>query len=472
LPPDFLSRLARVVGDEGLRTDEEALDAASSDETSGLEPSRPDAVARPKDTAQVAEVLRLCSDAGVFVTPRGAGSGKAGGCVPVFGGVVLALDRLAAIEEIHEEDGVARVQPGVILGDLQRAVEERGLFYPPDPASLESCTLGGNVATNAGGPRALKYGVTGDYLLGAEVALPTGEVMRTGRRTLKGVAGYDMTSLLCGSEGTLGVITGITLRLVTRPAAVHTALVTFPSSERAAEGVRRVLSGGVVPRTLEYLDGHAIAALRAHGGSPYRFADDAGAALLLETDGALEDVAFDELRRAVDAASAAGATDARIAGDARQRRELWQSRRLLSEATRRLRGKKVSEDLVVPRSRIPEMVARIAALGDEHGLLTCSYGHAGDGNLHAQVLYSDDEERERVELVISRMLDEAIALGGTISGEHGIGVAKKRFLPREQGQTALAVQQRIKDAFDPAGVLNPGKLLPEKVALRAAAAAT
>lgn len=471
-PNGFLERLADIVGDAHVDTSAPSLDDASHDETPNLPRVRPDAVVRPASAEEVAAVMRACAAERVYVTPRGAGTGKAGGCVPLHGGVVLALDRLRSIVELDEENLLVRAQPGVILGELQATVEEAGLFYPPDPASLAMCTIGGNVATNAGGPRAVKYGVTGDYVLGLEAVLPTGEIVRTGRRTTKGVAGYDLTSLLVGSEGTLAIVTEVTLKLLARPSSVETALALFPSSERAAKCVTRVLRAGLVPRTVEYLDAASIAALRAHPDVALQVPEAAGAALLLEVDGSSSEEAFTSLTKVLDLASDEGAIGTVVATDERKRREVWQARRLLSEATRRVKPRKISEDVVVPRARLPELVARWGALGEEHGLLTCAYGHAGDGNLHAQVLFDDEGDLPRVERLLERLFEVTLEMGGTISGEHGVGLAKKRYLPLEQSRALLALQQRVKDAFDPAGVLNPGKLLPDKVALRAAALAS
>jgi glycolate oxidase len=471
LPPRFLSRLERAVGEAFVDTSAAGLEEASHDETPNLPPALPDVVVRPGCTDEVAAVVRACADAGVYLTPRGAGTGKAGGCVPIYGGVVLAMDRLGSILHLSPPDLTVRAQPGVVLGELQAAVEEQALFYPPDPASLAWCTLGGNVATNAGGPRALRYGTTRDYVLGLEAVLPTGEVVRTGRQTVKGVAGYDITSLLTGSEGTLAVITEVTLKLLPRPRAVSTALAVFPTSEAAAECVSRVLAAGIVPRTLEYIDRVSLLALKALGTAPFPLPLHAGAALIVETDGESEASSFAALERALEEACAAGATSTLVATDENKRREVWAARRLLSEATRRFKSKKISEDVVVPRSRIPELVARWSALGEERGMLTCAYGHAGDGNLHAQVLYEEDEELPKVHALLDALFALTLQLGGTISGEHGIGLAKRRWLPQEQGEALISLQQRIKDAFDPAGILNPGKLLPERVALRAAALA-
>ena len=467
LPTGFLARLGRAIGDEHIVTDDETLQRYSHDETPNLPPALADAVIRPGSAADVQAIMQACAAEDVFVTPRGAGSGKAGGCVPLHGGLVLALDRMNRILEIDKASGIARVEPGVILQDFMHAVESEGLFYPPDPASLSWCTLGGNVACNAGGPRALKYGVTGHYVLGADVVLPTGEALKTGKSTTKGVAGYDVTSLLVGSEGTLAVITSITLKLLPAPQHVQTALAVFPGTEPAVRAVAAILASGILPRTLEYMDKDSIDAVRVMN-PPYRFAAHAGAALIIETDGESEQGTLEALERALSVAADQGAVDAFVAHDARQRRDIWQSRRLLSEATRKIKKRKVSEDIVIPRARIPEMVARTSALGERHGLKTCSFGHAGDGNLHTQILFDDDEELPRVEALLDDLFALTLELGGTITGEHGVGLAKKKYLALELSPDAIALQQRLKRAFDPKGILNPGKFLPEKVALRAA----
>ena len=470
LPRDFIARLRDIVGETFAVDDEETLLRHGHDETPNLKPSLPDVVVRPGDVSQVQRVMQLCAKDGVFVTPRGAGSGKAGGCVAVFGGVVLALDRLTQIIDIDKENLLARVEPGVILQPFQEIVEGEGMFYPPDPASLSWCTLGGNVACNAGGPRALKYGVTGTYVLGVEAVLPTGELIKTGRSTTKGVAGYDVTSLITGSEGTLAVITGITLKLLPNPRFVQTALAVFPSTEPAVRSVSAILARGILPRTLEYMDRDSIEAVRVMN-PPYRFPANAGAALILETDGESEQGTLEALERCLEVTTEYGAVDAFLATDAKQRRDIWQSRRLLSEATRKIKKRKVSEDIVVPRSKIPEMVARTGLLGEKHKLMTCSFGHAGDGNLHTQILFDDESEMVRVEALLDDLFDIVLEIGGTITGEHGVGLSKKKYLPKELGPDVIALQQRLKDAFDPQGILNPGKFLPDKLLLHAAKAA-
>lgn len=458
-PASFLSRLEDIVGAKYVVTDSESLTQAAVDETPNGKPAMPDVVVHPGCTQEIAEVLRACTEANVYATPRGAGTGHSGGCVPVYGGLVLATDRVSRILKIDTENLIAEVEPGVILADLQQAVEEVGLFYPPDPNSASMCTLGGNVAENAGGPRALKYGVTSDFVLGLEAVLPDGTVLETGKQTVKGVAGYDLTSLLCGSEGTLAVMSKIRLKLVPLPRSVQTALVVFSSSEQAARAVAATLAAGVVPRTLEYMDRHSIEAVTRFG-APYRFPVDAGAALILETDGDDSEVAFAALSRAVEAMQKVGAMDAHVAQDEKQRRDIWQSRKQLSAATRRIKKRKVAEDVVVPRSRIPELVARHGELGEKHGLMTCAYGHAGDGNLHCQILFDDEEELPRVEALMADLFRISVEMGGSITGEHGVGYAKRDFLSLEQSPAAIDLQKRLKRVFDPAGILNPGKIFP------------
>lgn len=460
VPSDFLQALRTALGEGAVDVSEGALARAAHDETPHFRSHSPLAVIKPRSTEEVALVLREATKAGVYVTPRGAGTGKAGGCVPVHGGIVLSLEHFTKILEIDDDNFVARVQPAVLLADLQQAVEDRGLFYPPDPSSLTACTIGGNVSTNAGGPRAVKYGVTGDYVLGLEVVLPTGEVLRTGRRTAKGVAGYDVTHLVVGSEGTLGVVTEVTLRLIARPGAVETALAHFPSSAAAIQCVTRLLRAGIPLRCAEYIDGTSLDALREHPGITLKLPAESRAALLFEVDAPSAEEAFPALGLALEQALDEGAVSTMVATDERQRREMWQARRLLSEATRRWKPRKISEDIVVPRSRLPELVTRWDTLGREAGFITCAYGHAGDGNLHAQVLFDDESQLPHVESLIGRLFEVTLQLGGTISGEHGIGALKRPYLALEQSAELLALQRRLKVAFDPAGILNPGKVLP------------
>jgi glycolate oxidase len=415
----------------------------------------PHVVVFPENTAQVSKVLRVCQSLRVPVTPCGARSGKSGGSLPLQGGVAMSLERMNQIKSISAEDLIAVLEPGVITGDLIKAVEDRGLFYPPDPNSLEFCTMGGNVAENAGGPRALKYGVTRDYVIGLEWVLPDGTALRVGRRTIKGVAGYDLVGLFVGSEGTLGIATEITVQLLPLPKLVKTALVLFPSVLDAARAVTAVLSGGILPRTLELLDDVAI---RAVDGRGFAFPAGAGAALLAEVDGNEEAALFAELASLGGICEAHRATEILVAQDESQREKLWAARRVLSTALRALKPFKLSEDIAVPRSRIAEAIAYLKALGSRLGLTIATYGHAGDGNLHANLLFERPDQRATVEAAIEEMLRFTVQLGGTITGEHGVGFSKRAYLPMEQPEELLELQRRLKNFFDPSGILNPGKI--------------
>jgi glycolate oxidase len=348
------------------------------------------------------------------------------------------------------------VEPGVVTGALQAEVERHGLFYPPDPNSLEMCSIGGNVAENAGGPRALKYGVTRDYVLGLTAVAPTGELLRVGKRSIKGVAGYDLTALLVGSEGTLAVITDVTLKLLPRPRHVATGLVVFASVADAARAVTKILQGGILPRCLELLDDVSLEA--AARTSPYKFPAGAGAALLVEADGNDEDAVLGELVRLAELVEGDAQGEVLVAQSEAQRRDIWETRRYLSVNLKAVHPLKLSEDIAVPRSKIPEMIARAKEIGRAEGLAVATYGHAGDGNLHCNVLFDREEDRSRVEAAVGALLRAAVDLGGTITGEHGVGLSKRDFLEYEQGPAVVALEQRLKAVFDPLGILNPGKI--------------
>nr|WP_245592008.1 FAD-linked oxidase C-terminal domain-containing protein [Cystobacter fuscus] len=448
--------LVAVLSEGQVRRDAPTLERYARDESdSGVYP--PDLVVFPEDTAQVSAVFRTCQALGVPFTPCGARSGKSGGSLPLRGGVAVSLERMNRILSVSVEDMTAVAQPGVITGDFMKAVDAQGLFYPPDPNSWEFCTLGGNVAENAGGPRALKYGVTRDYVIGLEWVLPSGEVLRVGRRTLKGVAGYDLVGLFVGSEGTLGVATEITVQLLPRPRYVKTALVVFDSVYAAARAITAVLTAGILPRTLELLDDTALYAVR-HRGFP--FPEGAGAAVIAEVDGNVEEGLFTELTLLGEICEREGAREVLVAQDESQRERLWTARRLVSPALRALRPHKISEDIAVPRSRIPDIIRALKDMGEELGLLVATYGHAGDGNLHANLLYDGPHQRALVEKGIQRMLEITVAMGGTITGEHGVGHAKREYLAMEQDEGVLSLQRRLKDFFDPSGLLNPEKIFP------------
>lgn len=450
------ARLARRIGGDKVIDDPDIAASYGGDE-SHLDPVAPAAVIRARSRDDVRAALEVAVEAGVPVTPRSGGTGKSGGAIPVRGGWVLALAGLDRIVEIDQENLVAVVEPGVVTGRLHEEVEARGLFFPPDPASLETCCIGGNVAENAGGPRAFKYGVTSHYVLGLELVVPAGpRSLRVGRRTAKGVTGYDVTSLLVGSEGTLGVFTEVTLRLVPRPQAVRTLLGLFRDPTEAGRAVSRMVSGGLVPRVIELLDGLSVETLRAARKLPIPAA--AGAVLLVEVDG--DECGLDQqVERVAAACEAQGCVDVLATRTQAEARALWAGRRELSELLARSAGHKLADDIVVPRAAIADMIRISEEIGARRRVKVASYGHAGDGNLHVNVLWSGDEAAE-AEAALEEIVTAAVRLGGTITGEHGVGAAKRHLLGLEQGPDLIELQRQLKAVFDPAGVLNPGKIFP------------
>jgi glycolate oxidase len=459
---DVYDLLTRELGPRRVVRDAERLETYARDE-SGLGPYPPAAVVLCESADEVALTLRLAREHRVPVTPRGAGTGMTGGALAVRGGIVLSVERMARVREIDADNLLAVVEPGVITGQLQEQVEAQGLFYPPDPASLDSCSLGGNVAENAGGPRAFKYGVTRRYVLGLDLCLMGGARLTVGRRTVKGVTGYDVVATVVGSEGTLAVATELTLRLLPKAAAVATMLAVLPDPLAAGRAVGAILRGGYVPRALELLDGTVIEHLRRKE-SPYRFPAGAGAVVLCELDGDPEALEGMMLKIAA-ACEGEGALDVLVAKDERERRALWQTRRNASPALKEAHRCKVAEDIAVPLGRIPEMLRRIDAIGARHGFLFGTFGHAGDGNLHVNLVHDADPADPAVQARVAAAIDDlfraALALGGTLSGEHGIGLAKRAWIPWEQAPALIALQRRLKAVFDPDGLLNPGKIWPE-----------
>lgn len=458
----FLRELRAAVGSEYVRTDEETRVAYGVDALKKGHPA--DVVVSPGSTAEVSAVLRACSAHRIPVVPRAAGTGYTGGAVPSAGGVVLSLERMNRILEIDEQNLLAVVEPHVVTGDLQRAVEAVGLFYPPDPASLSTSTIGGNVAECAGGPRAFKYGVTKRYILGLEVVLPSGEIIRTGGKSVKNVVGYDLTQLLVGSEGTLAVITQVIVRLVPLPPAQVTLRATFGTIRDAVRAVSELIRARVIPSALELIDGDSLDAVAEHLGTRTLAPAGTGAVLLLEVDG-LPDAAREEARRVVDACRIADATEVLVAAeDVATREELWRVRRALSLSLRVLAPLKINHDVVVPKGRIPELFDLIASLRQESaGLLRIPcFGHVGDGNIHVNLML-DPANPDAVAMAtrVERALFEGVvALEGSISGEHGIGFSKRPFVPLELSPASIALQKRLKAAFDPLNILNPGKMFP------------
>jgi glycolate oxidase len=427
-----------------------------------LKRGRPaDVVVFPATTEDVVSVVRICAERRIPIVPRGGGTGYTGGSVPAHGGVVISLERMNRILEIDEANLLAVVEPNVITGDLQDAVEKIGLFYPPDPASLRQSVIGGNVAECAGGPRAFKYGTTKRYVLGLEAVLPTGEVIETGGKVVKNVVGYDLTQLLVGSEGTLAIITKIILRLVPKPPVQQTLRATFRDVESAVGAVVNITRERVVPAALELIDGDSLEAVARNLQVRSLAPEGTEALLLLEVDGTPQAVA-EEAERVEEACRAAGATEILRARDATERQELWRVRRELSVSLKMIASLKLNHDVVVPKGRIPELFALVRAIRERFRLRIPCFGHAGDGNIHVNIMVDKDnpEEIARAHEAEGALFTGVVALEGSISGEHGIGFTKSRFLPMELSEEEIALMKRVKRAFDPDGILNPGKVFP------------
>lgn len=448
--------LAAIVGPERITDRPEDLVVYSLDPYT--KEHKPDLVIYPLSTEEVSAIMKIAYREGIPVTPRGSGTNLAGETVPIHGGIVMALSKMDKILEIHRENRTARVQPGVINFEFQLEVEKQGLMYPPDPASWKMATLGGNVGTNAGGPRTLKYGITRDFLLGLTVVLANGDVLRTGGLTMKNVAGYDLTRLLCGSEGTLGIVTEIILRLVPKPPASRTIRADFPRLEDSSDAVAAIVGAGIVPSALELMDQVVISAVEA--ASNLGLPTDIEAILLVEVDGDEEGL-DGQVKKIEKILMEKGASNILVATNKEEVDRLWASRRAAFSVMARLRPNALMEDTTVPVSRLTEMIRKVVDIGKRYEVRIGVVAHAGDGNLHPLVLFDqrDDEEMVRVARAREEMFREAISLGGTLTGEHGIGMAKSQFLPFQLDHVAMWVTRRIKESLDPKGILNPGKFV-------------
>ncbi|WP_414713736.1 FAD-binding oxidoreductase [Segeticoccus sp.] len=442
----------RVLTDPGL------LGPYLHDEAEWAPAGTPVAVARPRSTAEVQQVVRWCIERQVPIVPRGAGTGLSGGANPIDGCVLLSLAAMAEVLEVNAAESLAVVQPGVVNDDLRAAVAQHGLWYPPDPASAPWSTIGGNVATNAGGLCCVKYGVTGDYVLALEVVTGTGEVVRVGRRTRKGVAGYDLRGLIVGSEGTLGIVTEVTVRLRPGRAPERTVAGYFDSVVDAGRAVAAVVGSGVIPSALELVDRHCLEAVDAW--KHMDLAVDADVVLLGRTDtpGAAGEAEAAEMTRCFEEA---GATFAAYSTDQDEADALFAARRLAYPALERL-GPVLTEDVCVPTQLVPEMLTRIQSAGARHDVHIANIAHAGDGNLHPLIITQpgDDAATARAQAAFEEIIADAIALGGTVTGEHGVGLLKRPGLAREQAPEVIAMEHAVKNALDPHGILNPGKAIP------------
>lgn len=457
---DIIKQITAIVGRENCTTRLEDLHCYSYDGT--RKSFLPSVVAFPDSSAQIAALMRLASAHLFPVVARGAGSGMTGGSLPVEGGMVVALSRLNRILEIDRDNQMAIIEPGVITGEFQQEVKKVGLFYPPDPASLKFCTMGGNAAECAGGPSAVKYGVTKDFIIGLEVVLANGEILTTGTRTEKGVVGYDLTRLFIGSEGTLGIITKIITRLIPLPEHKETFLISSTSLPEATGLVAAILSHNIRPCTLEYMDRTALSLVAKLLPRPP--AADIQAMLLIEIDGNRSAVR-EQTERLHHLLGTFPHCSIRQAATEAESDELWQARRSISPATFQLSPHKISEDVVVPRTRIPDLVHFTEKLARELDLTILTFGHAGDGNIHVNIMLDRNQEaqQQKGEIARERLFRQVINLAGTLSGEHGIGITKSSFLPLELDDTTIKVMKQLKKLFDPLGILNPGKIFPAEL---------
>jgi len=456
----LIDDLQTKIGKAGVLYTPEDLAVYSYDGT--FSETQPDIVVLPETTEQVSQIVKLAADARAPIVPRGMGSGLAAGSIPIpAGGIVLCLTRMNHILELDTINTTVRAEAGVITADLQAAVEKIGLFYPPDPSSIRHSTIGGNVACNAGGPRCLKYGVTGDYVLGLIVVLADGRILKTGGKPIKDVTGYDLNGLFTGSEGTLGIVTEVLLRLISKPRHFKTALAEFNSLNNASRTVNAILAAGIVPASLELMDQTAIRCIEEamHLG----LNTEIEASLIIETDGTDEQTVIREIDACVNICQESGAGSVKIAQNEAERNALWKARRSMAPSLARNAPNKLGEDITVPRSAIPEIVQRLRLISDRYKLPIVIFGHAGDGNLHPNILFDkrQPEQWVKVEQMVGEIFEASLSLGGTLSGEHGVGVLKRPYLERALGQLSVEVQRNIKHALDPLNILNPGKIFPD-----------
>ncbi len=454
LPAAFHQTLTQLLGD-AWRTDAGALEAHAQDNS--WRHALPLGVALPESREQVQAIVRACREHGVPLVGRGAGTGTTGAAVPTAGGIVLSFARMNRILDIRASDRCAVVEPGVLNGDLQQALMPHGLFWPPDPSSAEICSIGGNLACNAGGPRAVKYGTSRDNVLGLVAVTGSGELIQCGGAYTKDATGYDLTHLIVGSEGTLALIVEATLKLAPRPRAQAGLRVLYHDAQAAAAAVSRVMAQPVTPTMLEFMDARSLELLRRNGAQ----VPEAGAMLLIEADGDDDTLPY-LLNALAQAAEGEGMLALDVATDGSARDKLWAARRALSPALKSIAPGKINEDVVVPVSRIPALVEGVQRLSAEADLPIATFGHAGNGNLHVNILYHPDDagENARAHATLPKVFELALALGGTLSGEHGIGLAKRDFMAQAFSPATLATMRAVKQALDPDGILNPGKVLP------------
>jgi glycolate oxidase len=459
ITPEILNRLSAAIGSANVFTDEESLVNYSHDETEDLK-FYPEVVVKPLDTDAVSAILRICNEHHIPVTPRGGGTGLSGAALPIYGGVLLSMEKFKKIISIDTENLQATVEPGVITEDFMNAVGEIGLLYPVDPSSKGSCFIGGNVAHGSGGPRVVKYGTIREYILNLEVVLPTGEIIWTGANTLKYASGYNLTQLMIGSEGTLGVVTKIVTKLIFKSPHSVLMLGSFSTNEDACAAVSAIFRAGITPSALEFMERKGVEWVIKFDDIKFDLKDDVNAFLMIEFDGDDMDTIFKDCEKVNGVLEAFNCTDVLFADTAQQKEEIWRMRRTMAESVKSNSVYK-EEDTVVPRAALPQLISGIKTIGAKYGFESVCYGHAGDGNLHINIIkagMSDEDWKNRLKDGIVEIFQLTSDLGGTISGEHGIGLVQKEFMPIKYSEINLNLMRGIKSVFDPNQILNPGKI--------------
>jgi glycolate oxidase len=456
---NVLAAIKSIVGDDAVITQLSSLEKYSHDETEDLH-YYPEVVAKPKSAEEVSALMRLCNEHLIPVTPRGAGTGLSGGALPVMGGLLIAMERFNKILAIDEQNLQATVEPGVVTEEFMDAVAGKGLLYPVDPASKGSCFIGGNVSHGSGGPRVVKYGTIREYILNLEVVLPSGEIIWTGANTLKYASGYNLTQLMIGSEGTLGIITKIVVKLIPRPTLDALMLGSFSSNEAACEAVSAIFRAGIIPSALEFMERRGVEWVIEHDGINFDLKDGIEAFLLIEVDGNNQDVIFADCEKINQVLEAFNCKEVLFADTSAKKEELWRIRRTMAVSVKSNSIYK-EEDTVVPRASLPQLIKGIKETGLKYGFESVCYGHAGDGNLHVNIIkgkMSDDDWNNRLKEGISEIFELTVSLGGTLSGEHGIGLVQKGFMPIKYQPAHFELWRGIKQVFDKNGILNPGKI--------------
>jgi len=459
ITPAIIKKITVIVGEDAVIINRADLEKYSHDETEDLS-YYPELVVKPNTTEQIAQLLKLCNEHLIPVTARGGGTGLTGGALPVAGGLLISMERFNHIIDIDGQSMQATVEPGVITEVFMNAVAAKGMFYPIDPSSKGSCFLGGNVANGSGGPRVVKYGTIREYILNLEVVLPSGDIIWTGSNTLKFASGYNLTQLMIGSEGTLGIVTKIVTKLIPLPASNVLLMAAFSSNEDACAAVSAIFRAGIVPSALEYMERNCIEWVKAYSGIHFDLKENDAAFLLIEVDGSDNEVIFAQCEKINLVLEEFGCKDTLFADTSAQKAELWRIRRTIGESVKQ-HGVYKKEDTVVPRALLPQLVKGVKEVGDRYGFESVCFGHAGDGNMHINIIkgkMSDDDWENKLDNAIAEIFEITVALGGTISGEHGIGLVQKQFLPIRYNEVHFELLRGIKKVFDKNNILNPGKI--------------